>query len=90
MNSAVLRRRRWTDRGASAVLVGCVLLSLAVLLLVVGYTAKQGAAAFRPSFFTQSMKGVGPLDSGGGLYHAIVGTLEQVSLANLPRPYSTT
>ena len=29
------------------------------------------------------MRGVGPLDSGGGAYHAIIGTLEQVGIASL-------
>jgi phosphate transport system permease protein len=32
---------------------------------------------------THSLAGIGPLSAGGGVYHAIVGTLEQVLLASL-------
>src|SRR5204863_9983664 len=34
-------------------------------------------------FLTHSMRGVGPLDAGGGAYHAMIGTLEQVLIASL-------
>jgi phosphate transport system permease protein len=56
---------------------------LAVLALVIGYTAYRGWHALRPNFFTESMAATGPLDplSKGGAFHAIVGTLEQVGIA---------
>lgn len=56
---------------------------LAVLVLVIGYTAFRGWHALRPNFFTQTMASTGPLDplSKGGALHAIVGTLEQVGIA---------
>jgi phosphate transport system permease protein len=60
--------------------VGAALLPL---VLVLGYTIYRGLGAISGTFLTHSMKGVGPLDAGGGVYHAIVGTLEQVLLTAL-------
>lgn len=75
------RRRQLTDRLVRAALAGSVALALIPLVAVLAYTLKEGLGALRPSFLTHSMKGVGPLDSGGGAYHSIIGTLEQVGIA---------
>ncbi|MBA3653319.1 MAG: phosphate ABC transporter permease PstA [Actinobacteria bacterium] len=55
--------------------------ALVPLLAVIGYTVSRGAGALSAGFFTHSMRGVADRDPGGGAYHAIVGTLEQVGLA---------
>jgi phosphate transport system permease protein len=34
-------------------------------------------------FFTSDIAEVGPLDEGGGIYHALVGTLEQITIATI-------
>ncbi len=39
--------------------------------------------ALRPSFFTQDLSKVGPLNPGGGAKHAIIGTFEQVGIATV-------
>lgn len=75
--------RRIKDR------IACVLICLAfavalvplasVLLLVV----KNGMVRFDLEFLTHSMRNIGAKDVGGGAYHAIVGTLQQVLLASL-------
>jgi phosphate transport system permease protein len=70
------------DLLACAALGACVLESLAPLVAVLGYAISKGADAISLNFLTHSMKGVGPLDTTGGAYHAIVGTLEQVAIAS--------
>ena len=77
------RRRKAADRVVTIALAGSVALALVPLVAVLAYTFGKGASALTPAFLTHSMKGVGPLDAGGGAYHAIVGTLEQVLIASL-------
>lgn len=77
------RRRVWTNRIACTLLAGTVVVALGVLLLVLGYTFAKGAGRLSIGFLTHSMKGVGPLDGNGGVYHAVIGTLEQVGIAAL-------
>ncbi|MEY2567294.1 MAG: phosphate transport system permease protein [Actinomycetota bacterium] len=71
------------DRLAMHGLYGMLALALLPLVAVLAYTVNRGAQAISLNFLTHSMKGVGPLDPGGGAYHAIVGTLEQVGIATL-------
>jgi phosphate transport system permease protein len=60
-----------------------VLLTLLPLGFVIGYVIKEGKTRFNLGFITHSAANVGPLQSNGGVYHAIIGTLEQVLLASL-------
>ena len=76
-------RRRAVDRMATNGAVLALVLTLLPLGFVLGYTIKRGLHRFNGSFLTHSMAGVGPLSPGGGVYHAIIGTLEQVLLASL-------
>jgi phosphate transport system permease protein len=73
------------DRLAAVVLTTMGLGLVAVLLLIVGYTAFKGWKAFRPQYFVEDLRYTGPLSpaSDGGAAHAIIGTLEQVGLAVL-------
>ncbi|MBV8981102.1 MAG: phosphate ABC transporter permease PstA [Acidimicrobiia bacterium] len=71
------------NRLALTLLVSTLFLALVPLVAVLYYTAQRGLQAITPGFLTHSMSGVGPLDSGGGAYHAIIGTLEQVSIASI-------
>jgi phosphate transport system permease protein len=75
-------RRRVTDRAATFALAAAVAVALLPLVAVLAYTAGRGATRFSPTFLWHSMKGVGPLDSYGGAYHAVVGTIEQVAIAS--------
>ena len=59
-----------------------VAVALLPLVAVLAFTVARGATRFSPAFLWHSMKGVGPLDSYGGAYHAILGTLEQVAIAS--------
>lgn len=73
------------DRVAAVVITTGGVGLLVPLALIVGYTIYRGWSALTPHFFTETMRGVGPLDEAeaGGGAHAIVGTLEQVGLAVL-------
>jgi phosphate transport system permease protein len=76
-------RRALVDRLVHVLVLSAVAVCLLALGAVLIYTISRGAAALRPGFFTHSMNGVGPRDSTGGAYHAILGTLEQVGLATV-------
>jgi phosphate transport system permease protein len=71
------------NRLALTLLVSALFLALVPLVAVLYYTLQRGLQAISPGFFTHSMSGVGPLDSSGGAYHAIIGTLEQVLIASI-------
>jgi phosphate transport system permease protein len=62
---------------------GAFLVALVPLVSVVTLVVRKGAARFDVAFLTHSMRGIGPRDTNGGAYHAIIGTLEQVGLASL-------
>ena len=71
-------------RLASAVIHTLALVLFAVLLLVVGYTLTRGIPAMvHWNFYTQDMQNAGPLDplTQGGIKHAVIGTLEQITIA---------
>jgi phosphate transport system permease protein len=75
--------RRFKDR----LVQGLVYLSFAIavvpLVSVVWLVIKNGMGRFDIEFLTHSMRNIGGRDAGGGAYHAILGTLEQVLLASV-------
>jgi phosphate transport system permease protein len=58
-------------------------LTVAVLAWMIVFVFLKGIGGIAWSFFTEDMAEVGPLDSGGGVYHAIVGTVEQILIATV-------
>jgi len=76
-------RRRAKDRLATSLALVFLLLTMLPLGLVAFYVFKKGVKLLSVAFLTHSMAGIGPISSGGGIYHAIIGTLEQVLLASL-------
>ncbi|GAB3162489.1 phosphate ABC transporter permease PstA [Microbispora hainanensis] len=58
-------------------------LAVIPLLSLLWLVVKNGIGRFDMEFLTHSMRNIGARDAGGGAYHAIVGTLEQVLLASL-------
>ena len=80
---AVEGRRKAVNRLMTTVAFVALALTLLPLGLTIGYTISRGLKRLNGAFLTHSMAGVGPSSSGGGIYHAIVGTLEQVLLASL-------
>ena len=73
-------RRRAVDRFVSSLVVLSFLLALAPLISVLSYTVLKGLTRFDTEFFTRSLRNIGARDAGGGAYHALVGTLEQVAI----------
>ncbi|MEV4361452.1 phosphate ABC transporter permease PstA [Nonomuraea sp. NPDC049625] len=57
-------------------------LAVVPLISVLWLVISNGLARFDLEFLTHSMRGIGARDAGGGAYHAIIGTLEQVLLAS--------
>ncbi|WP_033821789.1 phosphate ABC transporter permease PstA [Kitasatospora sp. MBT63] len=77
-------RRQAKDRFATSVVWVAFILAVVPLGALTFYTVQQGIGAINGDFLTHSMKGVvASTTADGGIYHAIIGTLEQVLLATL-------
>ena len=76
-------RRRAKDRFATSIVVACSCAAVLPLVAVLGVTIAKGMAFLSGSFLTHTMRGVAGQDSNGGIYQAMIGTLEQVGLATL-------
>jgi phosphate transport system permease protein len=74
-------RRRAVDRLFTALVYLCFAAAALPLLLIAWYTIQRGAGVISVKFLTVSMFRVNPDKAGGGIYHAIIGTLEQALLA---------
>ena len=75
---AVEGRRRAKDRFASTLIYASFVAAVVPLLLILFYIGVKGFSVFSADFFTKSMNGVTSRQEGGGLYHALIGTLELV------------
>lgn len=73
--------RKLAARAAAAASGLAVLIAAVPLLAVTLYVVKAGLGALSIAFFTELPRPVG--ESGGGMVHAIVGTLELVGLASV-------
>ena len=74
------------DRVVAVALTTAGLLAVALVIGQVGYTLVRGSTVVRhTSFFTQSMADTGALSalSSGGIEHALIGTLEQITIATV-------
>lgn len=72
------------DRLASVLFASAAILLFGSLVFIIVYTLARGSEALTHlNFFTQTMEFSGPLDplTNGGIAHAIVGTLIQISIA---------
>ncbi len=72
------------DRVVAAVVHSLAFLLLSALVVIVAFTAYRGLKALvHINFYTQDLTNAGPLDplSVGGISHAIVGTLIEISIA---------
>ncbi|MER5183655.1 phosphate ABC transporter permease PstA [Streptomyces sp. NPDC002896] len=76
-------RRQAKDRVATSLVWVAFLLAVIPLASLVWETLKRGVKVFDVYFLTHSMGVVSDREPGGGIYHAIIGTLEQVGLATL-------
>ncbi|MEV4002071.1 phosphate ABC transporter permease PstA [Actinomadura sp. NPDC049753] len=75
--------RKIKDRAVQGLVYLAFALALIPLLSVLWTVVVNGAERLDPTFFQFSMNAVSGSDAGGGAYHAIIGTLEQVLITSL-------
>ncbi|MGW1958329.1 phosphate ABC transporter permease PstA [Streptomyces sp. NPDC001920] len=75
--------RQAKDRIATSLVWVAFLLAVVPLVSLIWETVKRGVKVLDVYFLTHSMGVVADSEPGGGIYHAILGTLEQVGLATL-------
>lgn len=71
------------DKLASAIVWTGAIAVLIPLVLIIAFVTMRGIEGLNAEFFIRDLATTGTLDAGGGLAHALVGTLEQVALAVL-------
>ncbi|MFZ4518080.1 MAG: phosphate ABC transporter permease PstA [Microthrixaceae bacterium] len=59
------------------------MLAVGVLVWMLVFVFLKGIGGLSLSFFTEDMAEVGPLDPGGGIKAALIGTLEQIAIATV-------
>ncbi|MFG1614028.1 phosphate ABC transporter permease PstA [Nonomuraea wenchangensis] len=74
--------RRVKDRFVQGLVYLAFAMAVVPLVSVLWLVISNGLARFDLEFLTHSMRGIGARDAGGGAYHAIIGTVEQVLLAS--------
>ena len=75
--------RKIKDRLVLVLVYLAFLLAVIPLVSVLFTVIKNGLARLDTTFLTHSMNAVGAADPGGGAYHAIIGTIQQVGLASV-------
>jgi phosphate transport system permease protein len=76
-------RRHAVDRLATTGVYATFVIALVPLVAVLGTVIVKGLSVISAEFLTTSMRFTTPRSEGGGLYHAFIGTLEQVGIAAL-------
>jgi phosphate transport system permease protein len=75
--------RRVLEVAARVFVTACFVAAIVPLVLLLYFVARKGAPYVNGNFLTHSMAFIAPNKAGGGIYHAMIGTLEQVGLAAL-------
>ncbi|WP_037573967.1 phosphate ABC transporter permease PstA [Phaeacidiphilus oryzae] len=83
LSAAVEGRRQARDRLATNLVWSAFILAVIPLIALLWYTIQQGASHINADFLTHSMNGVLATDTTGGLYHALIGSLEQIALSTV-------
>ncbi|MDH6435521.1 phosphate transport system permease protein [Streptomyces sp. SAI-144] len=83
ISARVEGRRQAKDRVATALVWVAFLLAVIPLVSLVWSTVSRGVKVLDFYFLTHSMGLVADSEPGGGIYHAILGSLEQVGLATV-------
>lgn len=73
--------RQAKDRFATSVVWVCFILAVIPLVSLAWVTISKGVTVLDPYFLSHSMNGVLDAEAGGGIYHALLGTIEQVLIA---------
>ncbi|PJE97543.1 phosphate ABC transporter, permease protein PstA [Streptomyces carminius] len=83
LTTAVEGERQAKDRLVTSLVWVSFLLAALPLASLIWETVARGAKVVDGYFLTHSMSGVITLQPGGGIYHALIGTMEQVGIATL-------
>ncbi|MBC3985225.1 phosphate ABC transporter permease PstA [Streptomyces sp. AC536] len=83
LTAKVEGKRQAKDRLATSLVWVCFLLAIVPLASLMYETIDRGSKVLDGAFLSHSMNGVLTTQPGGGIYHAIIGTLEQVGIATL-------
>ncbi|MFE2944016.1 phosphate ABC transporter permease PstA [Streptomyces sp. NPDC059255] len=83
VTTTVENQRQAKDRLATSVVWVCFLLAVIPLFSLLWTTIVRGVKALDIDFLTHSMAGVLGSEANGGVYHALIGTLEQVGIATV-------
>ncbi|HEY5186607.1 MAG TPA: phosphate ABC transporter permease PstA [Actinomycetes bacterium] len=78
---AVEGRRHAVDRLVTTLIYSAGVIALVPLVAILATVIIKGLKVFSGYFLLHSMRNVSPLHPGGGVYHAIIGTLEVVGIA---------
>jgi phosphate transport system permease protein len=73
--------RHARDRLATTLIWSCFVIAMIPLVAILVEVIEKGHNDLNWHFLYHSMRNVGARDQGGGVYHAILGTLEQVGFA---------
>lgn len=76
-------RRHATDRFATTIVYTAFVVAVIPLIAILFSVIQKGLAAFNIAFLTDTMRNVNARDAGGGVAHALVGTIEQVAMATV-------
>ncbi|MFI6936487.1 phosphate ABC transporter permease PstA [Streptomyces sp. NPDC050287] len=83
ISARVEGRRQAKDRIATSLVWVAFLLAVVPLVSLVWTTVSRGVKVLDVYFLTHSMGLISDTEPGGGIYHAIIGSLEQVGIATL-------
>lgn len=83
ITTAVEGKRQAKDRVATSAVWVCFILAIVPLVSLAWTTISNGSKLVDGYFLSHSMGGMTNIEEGGGIYHALVGTLEQVGLATV-------
>lgn len=83
MTTRVEGRRQAKDRVATSLIWVSFVLAVIPLLSLAWVTISKGMDVLDVYFLSHSMNGVLDAEAGGGVYHALLGTIEQVGIATL-------
>ncbi len=83
LGAKVEGKRQAKDRIATSMVWVAFLLAVIPLVSLIWETVSRGVKVLDVYFLTHSMGVLADTDVGGGIYHALIGTLEQIGLATL-------
>ncbi len=83
LSAAIEGRRYAKDRLAAILVWACFVIAVLPLASLVWETVARGVPGVDWYFLTHSMNGVLSWQNGGGIYHALLGTVQQVLIASV-------